>query len=139
MTEFPFSAVVAMDEVNWRAPIYSEDVLHLDREVLARIASRSQPDRGVIKSSYALSNQAGDVVLTLVSSMLMQRRPADAPREVDHGLEVDAASRCLANLLASHGVKEIGRLSTAGDPLAAHEVAEEARFRSAHPDRTERC
>jgi acyl dehydratase len=68
-------AAVGMDEVRWLTPVYSGDVLEAEMEVLDKTESRSKPDRGILKARYTLYNPLGDAALTLISAMMMKRRP----------------------------------------------------------------
>lgn len=68
-------AAVGMDEVRWLTPVFSGDTLAAEFEVLDKIKSNSKPDRGILKIRYTLYNQAGAGALTLISLIMIKRRP----------------------------------------------------------------
>ncbi len=53
------------DEIRWLTPVRPGDVLSGRFAVLEKRHSRSRPNLGIIHSSCALFNQAGDVVMTM--------------------------------------------------------------------------
>ncbi|MGF1599759.1 MAG: MaoC family dehydratase [Acidimicrobiales bacterium] len=65
------------DRLRWTAPVRPGDRLSLRITVLEATPSTSRPDRGVLRYLNELSNQSGDVVMTLESTMFLLRRPAD--------------------------------------------------------------
>lgn len=65
-----------LDELRWLKPVRPGDTLSLKLEVLESRPSQSKPDRGSVKVKYALSNQRGELVMTMVGWGMFQRRPA---------------------------------------------------------------
>jgi acyl dehydratase len=65
-----------IDELRWLKPVRPGDTLSLKLEVLESRPSQSKPDRGSVKVKYALSNQRGELVMTMVGWGMFQRRPA---------------------------------------------------------------
>ena len=63
------------DSLRWSVPVRPGDRLSLRITVLEARASASKPDRGVLTFHNELSNQNGDVVMTVESTMFMRRRP----------------------------------------------------------------
>lgn len=63
------------DSLRWLAPVRPDDRLRLRITVLEARPSSSRPDRGVLRFLNELSNQHGEVVMTVESTMLMLRRP----------------------------------------------------------------
>jgi acyl dehydratase len=55
-------------------PVYAGDRLTLHSEVIEARASRSKPDRGVIRMRDVIRNQDGLPILELVSKMMVRRR-----------------------------------------------------------------
>lgn len=67
-----------VDEIRWLKPVRPGDTLALRFEVTETIPSRSRQDRGTIKVSYTLTNQRGEVVLTMKATGLIACRPRSA-------------------------------------------------------------
>jgi len=65
-----------VEEVKWLAPIRPDDELHMRASVMEARASRSRPDMGFARIRYELFNGAGELVMTLVSSLMIGRRGA---------------------------------------------------------------
>jgi len=65
-----------IDELRWLKPVRPGDTLSVRMTVLEAIASRSKPDRGLIRSLTEMRNQHGEVVLTARGLSLFGRRPA---------------------------------------------------------------
>jgi acyl dehydratase len=63
------------DSLRWLAPVRPGDRLSLRITVLDARPSSSRPDRGVLRILDELSNQHGEVVMSLESTMLLLRRP----------------------------------------------------------------
>ncbi|HTS22156.1 MAG TPA: MaoC family dehydratase [Casimicrobiaceae bacterium] len=68
-------AGIGMDELRWHKPVRPGDTLRCDFALLDARPSRSQPDRGVARFRYELSNQRAEVVLSLLIIQLLRRRP----------------------------------------------------------------
>jgi acyl dehydratase len=64
-----------VDEIRWLKPVRPGDVLRGRLDVLEAVPSRSKPDRGLVKHLGELSNQHGDVVMTIRAMSLFGRRP----------------------------------------------------------------
>ena len=71
-------AMLGKDEIRFPNPARPGDELSYHTECVAKRASRSRPDRGVVTLADTLSNQAGEPVLTQKVSLMVERRPADA-------------------------------------------------------------
>lgn len=63
------------DALRWVAPVRPGDRLSLRITVLDSRPSSSKEDRGVLRYLNELSNQRGEVVMTLESTMFLLRRP----------------------------------------------------------------
>lgn len=63
-----------LDELRWLRPVRPGDRISLRATVLSARASRSKPDQGVVTSLVELTNQNGEVVLSLKPISLMRRR-----------------------------------------------------------------
>ena len=62
-----------MDEVRWLLPVRPGDTLHTVAEVLETRASRSKPDRGIIKMRYEIYNQRDEMVMSLIATKIFRR------------------------------------------------------------------
>jgi acyl dehydratase len=69
------SGAVGFDDLQWRRPVRPGDVLSVESEIREKIESRSRPDRGVVKIESRVCNQHREVVMSLVSLVIYQRRP----------------------------------------------------------------
>jgi acyl dehydratase len=65
-----------MDGLRWACPVYPGDVLRCEIELLEKIPSRSKPSMGIIKSRWNVYNQDDVLVMTLISTGMMKRKPA---------------------------------------------------------------
>jgi acyl dehydratase len=64
-----------VDELRWPTPVRAGDRLRLRTTIVEARASRSKPDRGVIRTKAELLNQDDAVVLSLVAVNLVKTRP----------------------------------------------------------------
>src|SRR5947208_1539778 len=64
-------------ELQWPRPVRPGDVLQATSEILEVTPSRSKPERGMITVRTETKNQKGEVVQTLISKMLVWKRPAE--------------------------------------------------------------
>jgi acyl dehydratase len=67
-----------IDEIRWLRPVRPGDELHVKVTILDARPSRSKPDRGLLHSLVEVSNQNGEVVLTMKPMNLMLLRPGPA-------------------------------------------------------------
>ena len=63
------------DDLRWIKPVRPGDVLSVESEVREKIEGR-RPDIGTVKIESRISNQRGEVVMSLVSLVLYRRRPS---------------------------------------------------------------
>ena len=63
-----------IDEIRWVRPVRPGDTLHARMEVIESRASRSKPDRGLVKSRWEVRNQTGEVVMTMAGVGMYRRR-----------------------------------------------------------------
>lgn len=63
------------DELRWPRPVFPGDVLQVEWEVLEVRPSSSRADRGTARLRITTRNQHDQVVLTLVTTILLPRRP----------------------------------------------------------------
>lgn len=64
------------DELRWPRPVEPGDVLQAEWEVIEVRTSSSRPDRGIARCRITTRNQRGEVVLTLITTVLVPRRDA---------------------------------------------------------------
>jgi acyl dehydratase len=65
-----------IDELRWLKPVRPGDTLSARLTVTGATASRSKPDRGIIRSVMEMRNQHGEVVMTTSGVNFFLRRPA---------------------------------------------------------------
>lgn len=65
-----------VDEIRWVLPLRPGDTVSARYEVLDTRASVSKPDRGVVSCRCTLTNQNGEITLTMHSKGLFRCRPA---------------------------------------------------------------
>lgn len=63
-----------IDKLMWRRPVYADDTLSAKAEVLTSRALRSKPGLGVVSFRFTVTNQRGDVVMTLENPILFACR-----------------------------------------------------------------
>ncbi len=65
---------IGFDELRFRNPIYAGDRITATITCVEKRASRSKPDRGIVKFEMLLANQDGDAVLTFTDIVMLARR-----------------------------------------------------------------
>jgi acyl dehydratase len=66
-----------VDELRWPRPVRPGDTLHVRGTVLEARRSTSKPDRGIVKTRADLTNQDGDLVMTLTAiNFILLRDPS---------------------------------------------------------------
>ncbi|MFP3947545.1 MAG: MaoC family dehydratase [Gemmatimonadota bacterium] len=66
-----------VESVRWLEPVRPGDTLRARMRIVETRASRSKPDRGIIKSRWVVENQDGDTVMTMEGiGMYRRREPA---------------------------------------------------------------
>ncbi len=65
-----------IDELRWLKPVRAGDTLTARLTMLETTASRSKPDRGIVRSLMEVLNQHGEVVMTTTGVNFFLRRPA---------------------------------------------------------------
>jgi len=71
------SVGLGVDELRWPRPVRPGDTLRLQTEIVEVRPSRSKPDCGIIRIRNETTNQNGEVVQMLLTSLLVRRRPAN--------------------------------------------------------------
>lgn len=70
-----------IDELKWVKPVYPGDELSVEMELIDKRRSKSRPDMGLTKTKQTVTNQHGEVVMTMVSNGLLRVRDPSAPLE----------------------------------------------------------
>lgn len=66
-----------IDEIRWLKPVRPGDTLSVRAHILDVVPSRSKADRGHIRSRYEVSNQRGEVVMTMIGLGIYGRKPQE--------------------------------------------------------------
>lgn len=67
-----------VEQIRWLRPVRPDDTLAARIRVLEKRPSQSKPDRGSIRTLTEVTNQAGELVMTMESFVLMGRTPPTA-------------------------------------------------------------
>lgn len=67
---------VGTDEMRWLKPVYPDDVLRFESEVLEKKELRSKPDTGLVKAHWRVFNQEDEPVYTVKVLAMFRRRPS---------------------------------------------------------------
>lgn len=65
-----------IEELRWPKPVRPGDVLAVESEILDLRESRSNPRIGLVRVRSLTTNQSGDIVQSMISSLVVQRRSA---------------------------------------------------------------
>jgi itaconyl-CoA hydratase len=68
-------AALGFEEIRFPNPVRPGDRLSLASECIARRASRSRPDVGIVTMRSTLANQNGRPVMTMKTSFMVAKRP----------------------------------------------------------------
>ncbi len=63
-----------VDELRWLQPVYPDDTLRCESEVIEKRRSGSRPDMGIFKSRLTVFNQHDAPVMTMISTGLIRVR-----------------------------------------------------------------
>ncbi len=64
-----------IDELRWLRPVRPGDVLRIRVRVVEARASKTKPDRGLVRSSIEALNQRDEIVATMLGTNFIARRP----------------------------------------------------------------
>ena len=64
-----------VDNVRWKLPVRPGDTLRMRMTILEVRPSQSKPDRGIVRTSWAVINQGNEVVMTSEGMGMYRRRP----------------------------------------------------------------
>ncbi len=65
-------------DLKWLKPVYADDTISYATEVVEKRESKSMPEWGILRYKNTGTNQAGELVLSYVSTVFIQRRPGSA-------------------------------------------------------------
>ncbi len=60
--------------MRFKYPVYAEDTISATIRCVDKVDSRSETDRGIVKFEIILKNQDNEVVLSLLDSVMMEKR-----------------------------------------------------------------
>ncbi|WP_122088676.1 MaoC family dehydratase [Halalkalicoccus subterraneus] len=60
-----------LDELSWLTPVYANDTLTVENEILETRPSKSRDDRGYVRNQTRAYNQEGDKVLTWIGTNII--------------------------------------------------------------------
>ncbi|WP_417460510.1 MaoC family dehydratase [Kordiimonas sp.] len=63
-----------IDGIEWKKPVFPGNVLTLESEVTDKRESQSRPNIGLVKSTYHVKNQNGDVVMIMRGNVMVAKR-----------------------------------------------------------------
>jgi acyl dehydratase len=66
------------DELKWLKPVFAGDTISFETEIIARKPSRSRPEWGLISIRNLGRNDAGDVVISFIAHVFVERRSTPA-------------------------------------------------------------
>lgn len=72
-----------VDELRWPRPVRPGDTLRLRATVIDAVASKSKPDRGVVRTRAELINQNGELVFSAVVPNILLRRHTGSDLSTD--------------------------------------------------------
>ena len=67
-----------VEELKWLQPVRPGDTIRSTGELLDVRASRSKPERGLVRYRMEVLNQRDEVVMTMTSTTIVRREPAAA-------------------------------------------------------------
>ena len=68
-------ALLAVEHMTWKAPVFCNDTVHVEIEVLGK-KETSKPDRGVVTFRHIVRKQTGDVVMEMEKVRMIRRKTA---------------------------------------------------------------
>jgi acyl dehydratase len=65
-----------IDSLKWKRPVHPGDTLSVVLEVAEKRTSASRPRLGLVRGHFVVTNQRGETVMTMESTLMMGRREA---------------------------------------------------------------
>mgnify|MGYP000099882602 CR=1 FL=1 len=73
-----------LENVQWKKPVFPNDILHLKHKILESRPMRSKPDVGLVRTQWEMHNQHGECVLHMEGwGMFRRRHPATEVAKTD--------------------------------------------------------
>ena len=70
-------ANLGYEKVEHPKPVFHGNTIYVETQVLEKRASRSNPDRGIVKLKHLGKNQVGDVICEVERTILFLKRPSE--------------------------------------------------------------
>lgn len=70
-------ANLSYEKVEHPKPVFHGDTIYVETKVLDKRASRSKPDRGIVKLNHLGKNQSGEVICDVERTVLFLKRPSE--------------------------------------------------------------
>ena len=67
---------LGFDKVTFPAPVFHDDTIRVESEIIAVRESNSKPDRGIVTIEHRGFNQNDDLVCSATRAAMMHKRPA---------------------------------------------------------------
>jgi acyl dehydratase len=77
LTEGTIVANLSYEKVEHPKPVFHGDTIYVETRVLEKRASRSKPDRGIVKLKHLGKNQSGEVICDVERTVLFMKRPSE--------------------------------------------------------------
>ncbi len=77
LTEGTIVANLSYEKVEHPKPVFHGDTIYVETKVLEKRASRSKPDRGIVKLNHLGKNQSGEVICDVERTVLFLKRPSE--------------------------------------------------------------
>lgn len=77
LTEGTIVANLSYEKVEHPKPVFHGDTIYVETKVLEKRASRSKPDRGIVKLNHLGKNQSGEVICNVDRTVLFLKRPSE--------------------------------------------------------------
>ncbi len=81
LTEGTIVANLSYEKVEHPKPVFHGDTIYVETKVLEKRASRSKPDRGIVKLNHLGKNQSGEVICDVERTVLFLKRPSEKRAE----------------------------------------------------------
>lgn len=70
-------ANLGYEKVEHPKPVFHGDTIYVETQVLEKRASRSKPDRGIVKLKHLGKNQRGDIICEVERTVLFLKSPSE--------------------------------------------------------------
>lgn len=63
-----------IDGIEWKKPVFPGNILSVESEVTGKRESQSRPNIGLVKSTYHVKNQNGEIVMIMRGNVMVAKR-----------------------------------------------------------------